>query len=427
MSQKEWKRYKVIYQWIDGYITGAQAADFLGLSMRQVYRLKKRVLEEGEKGLIHKNRGRKPAHALSDAQRQHILELHQSERYKNCNDVHFAELLAQYEGIEVSPSTVRRIRQEAKIKPKRKRRSPKVHRPRERKAQFGMLVQIDGSPHRWLEERAPEMSLLAAVDDATGAILGAVFRPQEDAEGYFRLIKQMVEKYGIPMSVYSDRHRIFQSPKETPTIEQELAGGSPRFTQFGQALSDLGVDHIKAQTPQAKGRIERLFQTLQDRWVTELRIRGIRTLEEANRILPQLIREHNRRFAVKPKETSCAFVPLGRGQSLDDLLCFRERRTIGPGETIAFHNKTYTIDRANAKQTIPLRTKVEVRKTLDGEVFVWHNGQAYPLREISKPQSPSSPKRKKASSERKSHKPAHNHPWRQYRRTLAKTRVSQRA
>ncbi|WP_143286927.1 helix-turn-helix domain-containing protein, partial [Caenibacillus caldisaponilyticus] len=212
MSKKELKRYKVIRQWIEGYITGKQAAELLSLSLRQVYRLKKRVLEEDENGVIHKNRGRKPAHALSEDIRQKILNLRQSEKYRHCNDVHFSELLAKQEGIRVSPSTVRRIRCQANIPPKRKRRPAKVHRPRDRKPQTGMLVQIDGSSHRWLEDRAEPMALLAAIDDATGKILAAVFRRQEDTEGYFLLIRQMIEQYGIPMCIYSDRHMIFCSP-----------------------------------------------------------------------------------------------------------------------------------------------------------------------------------------------------------------------
>jgi hypothetical protein len=183
-----------------------------------------------------------------------------------------------------------------------------------------MLVQIDGSFHRWLEDRAEPMALLAAIDDATGKILAAVFRRQEDTEGYFLLIRQMIEQYGIPMSIDSDRHMIFCSPNEKRSIEQELAGESVPLSQFGRALKDLGITHIKAMTPQAKGRIERLFQTLQDRWVVELRLRGIQTLEEANQVLPELVKEHNEKFAVAPLEPESAFVPLEPGQSLDLIL-----------------------------------------------------------------------------------------------------------
>jgi transposase len=423
LTRVELHRYKVIRQHVEGFITGGEAAELLGISIRQVYRLKKRVLEEGEMGIIHKNRGRKPAHAIPDEMRKIILELYTSDRYRDCNDHHFAELLAKHEGIEVSPSTVRRIRCDAQMKPKRKRRTPKAHRPRERKPQAGMLVQMDASPHHWLEDRAEPFSLHAAIDDATGKIVAATFRSQEDAAGYFMITQQMIEKHGIPMGIYSDRHTIFRSPNEKQTIEQELAGEPMPLSQFGQALKELGITHIKATTPQTKGRIERLFQTLQDRWVVELRIRGVNTLEGANKILPELIEDHNQKFAVEPQEPESAFVPLQPGQSLDLILCFRDRRTLGPGETISYQGKTYKIHTTEQKQAIPVKTRVEVRKTLDGKLFIWYNGKGYPLRETTKPQHQTAPKKEKASSEKKPHKPAANHPWRQF----PKSRIPRRA
>jgi transposase len=413
MTRQELNRYKVIRQHIEGFITGGEAANQIGISIRQVYRLKKRVLEEGEMGIIHKNRGRKPAHAISDELRQTILELRTSDRYRDCNDHHFVELLAKHEGIEVSPSTVRRIRCEAQIKPKRNRRPPKAHRPRERKAQEGMLVQMDASPHHWLENRSEPFSLHAAIDDATGKIVAATFRLQEDAAGYFMITQQMIEKHGIPMGIYSDRHTIFRSPNEKQSIEQELAGEPMPLSQFGQALKELGITHIKATTPQAKGRIERLFQTLQDRWVVELRIRGVNTLEEANQVLPELIEDHNQKFAVEPQDPQSAFVPLQPGQSLDLILCYRDQRTLGSGETISYKSKTYKIDTTEQRQTIPPKTRVEVRQTLGGDLFIWYKGKGYPLRETTKPQRQTAPQKEKASSERKPHKPAANHPWRQ--------------
>ena len=426
VSRKELKRYKVIDRWIQGSITGGEAAELLGLSYRQVCRLKKRVLEEGEMGIIHKNRGRKPAHAFSDETRQWILKCHQSDMYQGCNDVHFAELLAKYEGMTVSPSTVRRIRSQAGIPPKRKRRPSRVHRPRERKPQAGMLVQMDGSPHAWLEDRAAPMSLLAAIDDATGRIVAAIFRPQEDTEGYFRLTEQMIREAGIPMCVYSDRHMIFRSPNDKQTIEQELAGEPMPLSQFGQALEELGVTHLKAMTPQAKGRVERLFQTLQDRWIVELRLRGIDSLEAANQVLPELVKAHNEQFAVAPRETVSAFVPLEQDQSLERILCYRDQRTLSAGETIAYEGKTYMVDSVNGKQVIPIKTRVEVRKTLDGKLFVRYKGKDFPLKETVKPER-QLPQKQKASSERKPHKPAPNHPWRQYGRTQSRSRIQQRA
>lgn len=423
LNRKELKRYKVISHLIQGYITGGEAAELLSLSTRQVYRLKKRVLEEGETGVIHKNRGRKPAHALSKEKRQHILELHQSDKYKNCNDHHFAELLEKYEGITISPSTVRRIRQEANIKPKRKRRPSNIYRPRERRSQAGMLIQIDGSTHHWLEERHERFSLIAAIDDATGEIVGATFRQQEYTEGYFIIMKQLITQKGIPMEIYSDQHTIFRSLNEKQTIEQELAGEPIPLSQFGQALDELGVSHIKATTPQAKGRVERLFETLQDRWVIELRLRNVRTIDEANQVLPELVNEHNKRFAVKPKVAEKAFVPLNDKQSLDLILCYRDQRVLNPGETISYQNKTYKVDRKERTEMIPMKTKVEIRRTLNNKLFLFYKGHHYPLKEVDKSKPQVASKKEKAGSEKKSHKPAANHPWRQYNRT---SRITQK-
>lgn len=430
MTKKELKRYTVILQHIHGRITAREAAEFLGLSIRQVFRLKKRVLEEGETGIIHKNRGRKPAHALPKHVRETIRNLLASDRYRNCNDHHLAELLAEHEGIVVSPSTIRRIRRESHLPPKRKRHPTKAHRPRPRKPQTGMLVQMDASFHPWLEDRSEPFALLAAIDDATGEIVAAVFRPREDTEGYFLITKQMIEQRGIPMSIYSDRHTIFRSPKEaTLSIEQELAGETPPLSQFGQVLQELGITHIKALSPQAKGRIERLFETLQDRWVVELRLRHVNTIEEANQVLPDLIEKHNQQFAVKPEDPESAFVPLAEKQSLDHILCYREKRTVGSGETISYRGKMYKIAAKNSKQTIPVKTRVEVRETLNGERFIWYKGEKYPLQEVQKPdrqpdrQGP--PQKEKAGVARTPHKPAANHPWRQY--NTSNRRIPQRA
>lgn len=423
LSREELKRYTVVKQVMDKKLTTQEAAQQLGISTRQVFRLKNKVLQEGETGVVHKNRGRKPAHAISNELREKILGLFSSDRYHNCNDHHFAELLAKHERIEVSPATVRRIRCEAQIKPKRRRRPSKAHRPRERRSQAGMLVQMDASPHRWLEGRAESMSLHAAIDDATGKVVSAVFREQEDLKGYFIITQQMIEREGIPMSLYSDRHTIFRSRNEKQTIEQELAGEPVPLSQFGEALQELGITHIKAMTPQAKGRIERLFQTLQDRWMVELRIRGINTIEEANRVLPELVNEHNEQFAVEPRDAESAFVPLQANQSLDQILCYREKRTLGPGETISFKGKTYKIQSTEQKQSIPLKTRVDVRQTLNGDLLVWHKGTRYPLQETAKPKPQTAPKKEKASVAKKSRKPAGHHPWKQYNIS----RVPQRA
>lgn len=346
-----------------------------------------------------------------------------SDRYKNSNDHHLSQLLVEHEGIEVSPSTIRRIRQDASIPPKKKRRPPKAHRSRDRRAREGELLQLDGSPHHWLEDRAKPFSLLAAIDDATGKIAAAVFRPEEDTEGYFQLTEQMARNVGIPMSVYTDRHMIFRSPKDKLTIEQELAGETVPLSQYGQALKELGIEHILAFTPQAKGRVERLFQTLQDRWVIELRLMGVATLEEANKCLPKLIEKHNQMFAVLPKENESAFIPLEPGQSLELILAYRDSRKFNTGETISYQGKTYAIE-PGRKHSIPLKASVGIRETLERRLFAVYRGQFYPLKEVEKPQKKDATELKKAGLERKPHKPAAAHPWRQYKRT---PRIAQKA
>ncbi|QDI91547.1 ISNCY family transposase [Salicibibacter halophilus] len=411
MNREELKRYTVVQQVMDHQLTAKEAAQTLGLSHRQIFRLKDKVAREGETGVIHKNRERKPAHAIPEHIRDQVIGLLASDRYRNCNDVHFAELLAKHEAIHISPATVRRIRVGAQIKPKRKRRPSNVHRPRERRSQAGQLVQMDASPHHWLEDRSGRISLHAAIDDATGKVVGAVFRPEEDLKGYFMITQQMLELEGIPMSLYSDRHMIFQSPREKQTIEEELAGEPVPLSQFGQALDDLGVTHVKAMTPQAKGRVERLFQTLQDRWVVELRLRGIQTIEEANQVLPALIDEHNRQFAQEPLEDDSAFIPLQDGQYPEQILCYRAQRVLGAGETIAYKGKTYKIQTVEQQSIIPLKTRVSVRETLGGQMFVWYNGVSYPLQETARPK----PKPKEKTGHAKGPRtPARDHPWRQY-------------
>jgi len=411
MSRKEVKRLAVIQRLLHQQITTREAAMLLGLSVRQVYRIKARVLQEGEEGIVHKNRGRKPAHALSEDLRHTIVELYQSKRYKGSNDHPFAELLAEYEGIRVSPSTVRRVLRSAGIRPARKRRPPKAHRPRPRKPQAGLLVHLDASPHAWFEDRGEPCVLLKAVDDATGAILAARFQPTEDLTGYFRLLTDVIQKHGLPVAVYTDRHRIFESPNETLTVEQELAGLSPQKTQFGLALEELGIEHIKALSPQAKGRIERCFQTTQDRWIIELRLRKVGSVDEGNEVLPELIEKHNRLFAVEPAEKESAFVPYTHPRALKHILCYRGvYRKVGSGQTISYQGHTYKIV---SDRILPLKTEVEVRQTLDGSVCIEHSGEILFVKRVEKPvRKPASKPEKEKAGVTKPRKPAPNHPWR---------------
>ncbi|MGD0855787.1 MAG: ISNCY family transposase [Dehalococcoidia bacterium] len=234
--------------------------------------------------LEHGNRGREPVHALCDEIRNRIVDLVQR-KYTGFNQQHFTEMLIEREGISVSRSTVRRILSNAGIHSPRRRRPPKHRKRRDRYPQEGMMLQIDGSPHDWLEERGPKLSMIAAIDDATGKVAGALFREQEDAQGYFLLLKQIVAAHGIPVALYHDRHGIFERyPLNKESIDEQLEG-KRALTQFGRLMQELGVTSIAAMSPQAKGRIERLWGTFQDRLVSELRLAGVSTLDEANSML----------------------------------------------------------------------------------------------------------------------------------------------
>ncbi|MBB6695327.1 ISNCY family transposase [Cohnella xylanilytica] len=409
MSRAELKKVVVVEKIIGGHITNEEGAAVLGLSCRQIIRLKKKYLTEGgATALVHGNRGRKPAHALSDETKERVAALY-SQHYAGSNNCHFAELLTERDALELSPSSVRRILLDKGMKQAKQRRRKKAHQPRERRSQAGALWQIDATPYAWLEDRAPAFTLHAAIDDATGIVVGAVFRPTECREGYSIVMQQGIQQYGIPLGLYSDRHTIFRSPNEKLTVEQELTGDTKPLSDFGKAMEELYITHIKAMTPQAKGRIERLWGTLQDRLVIELRLLGINTIEAANEVLPALLRKHNRKFAVEPKSFENAYMKLDSSIRLDYVFTTRERRTLGQGNTLSYANKTYTFAKPTSYR-LDAKTVVEVRQTLSGEVIVWHDDTAIKLTEIEKPIRKPKQETKKASSAQP-RKPAQAHPW----------------
>lgn len=411
MTRSELKKVLVVEKVIQHHLAVKEAAELLELSTRQVLRLKKVFIAEGADGIIHKNRGRKPSHALTDEIKEQVAMLYQGD-YFNCNNTHFSELLWERESLKISPSSIRRILLEKGLKQNNPRRKG-THKPRERKSQAGMLWQIDASRHAWLEDRGPKLTLHGAIDDATGEVVAATFRFTETQEGYYSVMRQGIETYGIPLGLYSDKHTIFRSPNEKVTLEQELAGKTVPLSQFGMAMSELQITHIKAQTPQAKGRIERLWGTFQDRLIIELRLLGVTSLEEANRALPQLIKKHNQRFSVKPRDISSAYRLLGE-QDLTYIFAHRVQRKIGPGQTLSYAGKVYKIA-SRASKIFKLKSVVEVRETLLGEVVILSQGKIFALQEIEKPIRKAEIKKEKSVSARpyKPCKPAGDHPWRQ--------------
>ena len=409
MSRDELKRVKVLERILSLSMSNEEGAITLGISLRQLMRLKKKYISEGEAGLIHANTGRKPKHATTEDRYQQVIHLY-TEKYYGSNFCHFSDLLAEHESIILSPSSVGRMLQSVGIKSKKqKRRSGRKHPPRNRRTQAGMLWQTDATKYAWLENRGDIFTLHAAIDDATGIVTGAIFTLNECACGYSVVMIQGIEKYGIPLGLYSDRHTIFRSPNEKQSIEEELNGEEIPLSNFGKAMQELNIEHIKACTPQAKGRIERLWNTLQDRMVVELRIRGITDMAGANKVLPELIAKHNERFSVIPQEEDNAYVALGKDICLNHVFSMRETRKTGGGNTISYKNNTYKPIDAG-KYSFDSKTIVEVRETFGGEVFIWHNAQAILLEKTEKylRQVPT----KKVTLTRTAHKPSSDHPWR---------------
>ena len=254
----------------------AEAAELMRVSERHAWRLLAAYRKEGAAGVAHGNRGRRPSTATSPETQERVTALAKG-RYAGFNHSHLTELLAEREGVRLSRSTVRRVLLAGGVRSPRRRRARKRYLRRERYPQEGMLLQIDGSRHDWLEGRGPRLTLIGAVDDATGTVPFALFREQEDAHGYLLMLKEIIDRRGVPMALYSDRHSIFQrSPRESESRDEQLRGRREP-TQFARALEELGIELIMAHTPQAKGRVERAWDTFQDRLVSEMRLAGAAT------------------------------------------------------------------------------------------------------------------------------------------------------
>lgn len=371
LTTKEQQRLLVIGQVDRGQLTALQAAEVLDLSERQIRRIVAAYREEGAAAIAHGNRGRAPAHRIGAEVRGQVIELART-RYAGVNDQHLSELLAEREAITLSRATVRRIRQEAGLASPRTRRAPAHRQRRERMAQRGLLVQLDGSQHDWLEGRGPRLVLLAAIDDATGEILAAHFRLVEDAHGYLQLLADLVTAHGCPVAVYHDRHSIFRVTAPE-TVAEQLAGQRD-LTQVGRALAELGIQAIAARSPQAKGRIERLFGTLQDRLVVELRLAEAATLEAANTVLAAYQPRFNARFAVPASAPTTAFRPLAPTADLAGICCFTYQRTVGHDNTVQLGEHRLQLLPSSQRASYA-KAQVEVQERLDGSLVVTYQGQ----------------------------------------------------
>ncbi len=371
-SQEELKRLHMIRKVLERAIKQVRAAEILSLSCRQLRRLVKRVKGEGERGVVHKSRGKPSNRRIDDKVKARAIKVYQ-ERYKGFGPTLAAEKLLEGQRIQVSDETLRGwLIESGDWKRSRKRRG---HRQwRERKGHCGEMVQRDGSDHDWLEGRGPACVLMGYIDDATGRGFGKFYEyegtwPAMDSFGSY------IQRYGIPLKVYLDKHTTYKSNGKA-SLAEELAGVEP-LSEFERALQELGVEVIHAHSPQAKGRVERFFGTLQDRLVKEMRLRGIRTMAEANLFLEEYWPAFNRKFAVGSKAKEDLHRPVPRGLKLEDVLCIKVKRALRNDFTVAYNRRLYQVEDSIRA------SKVMVYEGLDGSIRLKHKGRLLKVREIA--------------------------------------------
>jgi len=418
MTSKELRRLKVIEETQERHLTQKEAASILDLSERQVKRITKRVRLEGATGIIHRSRGNPSNRRITDALRKRVIHLYR-ENYEGFGPTLAQEKLLERDQIQISKETLRQwLLRENLWERAKKRRKHRLWR--ERKACFGEMVQMDGSHHDWLEGRGPELVLMGYIDDATNTVFARFY----DYEGTFPAMdsfRAYIERYGIPQSVYLDKHTTYKSTRKRLTLEEELGGKKEAKSQFERALEELGVEVIHANSPEAKGRIERLFGTFQDRLIKEMRLAGIQNKEEANQFLEVYLPPHNQRFSFAPAKEVNLHREIPDGIDLDRILSRRTKRALRGDFTIVHNKQLYQILTSLPQTRIK---KVEVEERLVGSMHITYNGQYLNYRKIevrslklkdSKPQKP-----------RKIYIPPTDHPWRKFKIHSFKNENSQR-
>jgi len=370
-------RVDVLTHLRDGVIDLHQASAVLRVSERQVRRLLETWLTSGAAGLAHGNRGRRPVNRTDEALLAMIVGL-ATDRYAGVNRAHLAELLERHEGIVIPVRTLRRLLDEEG------QRSPRTHRPprhrsrRERREHAGQLLQADGSQHHWFGRERPQVTLVGAIDDATSEVTGATFREQEDAAGYLEVLAQTSRSHGLAWTFYTDRHGIFErDPREPPTIAEQLEGRRTP-TQVGRALAVAGIGWMPAGSPEAKGRVERMWGTHQDRLVTELRLAGITTIAGANAFLPGWLARHNERFRVPAADPTPAWRPWPAGLTAEAVFAFWYRRTVGRDGTVAWDGGALALPPRSDGRT-RAGAVVLVAERLDGSLWAELEGVWRPL------------------------------------------------
>ena len=375
MSRLELSRVETLSQIEGGGLPVAQAAVLLGVSARQVFRLLRRFRAEGAAGLASQRRGRPSNRRLPDAVHTAAVALVR-EHYADFGPTFAAEKLTELHDLAISHETLRKWMIAAGLWVERKARPRAVHQPRYRRDCLGELVQIDGCEHWWFEDRGPQCTLLVFIDDATSRLMLLTFVPSESALAYLQATRDYVEAYGKPVAFYSDRHGIFR-------VSRPEAAGGDGMTQFGRALHDLNIEILCANSPQAKGRVERAHLTLQDRLVKELRLAGIGDVEAANRFLPAFLADHNARFAKAPRNLKDLHRPLATFESLDEAMAWREERTVTASLTLHC-NKVMFLLEPSAISRSAVRQRVAIHDYPDGRLLIRWKGVELPYRTFDK-------------------------------------------
>ena len=412
LSRKEIDRLAVARQLDERLITQADAARQLGVSVRQVKRILRRFRTQGPAGVVSGHRGRAATNRVRDEVRRTAVELLKS-RYLGFGPVLAHEKLTEQHGLQCSRETLRKWMLEEQLWTPRRRGRRRLHPPRPRRPRRGELVQIDGSPHAWFEDRGPYCTLIVFIDDATGELMTLRFVPAETTEAYMTALRACLREHGRPVALYSDRHSIFRDSNSED---------APELTQFGRALETLQIEAIHASTPQAKGRVERANQTLQDRLVKELRLRRIDSMDEANAFLDEYRATFNARFRREPLEPNDAHRPVRHDdREIDLILCHQEPRAVSKDLVVRFQNARYQIEPTRGALRLRGRTVIACR-LLDGSVALIANGKELKHRQIDQGERPAPLADDKTivmqvdaavqKTGKPSAKPSVDHPWR---------------
>ena len=408
LSRKELDKLSVIERVERGELSQIEAASVLNRSTRQIRRLQVRYRKQGEQGLVSCRRGKPSNNRLSNTRREEIITIIASQ-YEDFGPTLANEMLAERHNIHVSAETVRQLMTERGIWRAKARRGANAHPMRERRSKRGELIQIDGSPHVWFEDRGPKCTLIVFIDDATSELMGLQFWPQETTESYMSTLMQYLQDHGRPVSIYSDRHSIFK-----PVVDTE----QPKLTQFGRALEALDIESIQANSPQAKGRVERVNRTLQDRLVKEMRLNGVSTIAAGNTFLREFIGRFNTRFAKSALIAVDAHRELMHTAiELDLMMSFQSQRKISKNLEVRYNNQVYQLDAAERRRRLT-GTEATICEHYDGRVSILVNGEQINYKVFKRGEQPKPVEDEKTLNHRvdqavkqRGQKPKASHPW----------------